>query len=187
MATDISLCSQALLLLGADTIASFDEGSLESTVASNLYEDTVRDILTKTRWRFASKKMELSRLTTEPLNQWKYQFQLPIDMLMLIRTYPTSNYEIYQDKLYTNNADVEIDYIYRVNEQFFPAYFVDALIYRLASKFAIPVTDDAAKGAEMRANYEILIKQARQADSQGRPNVGIEDADLWESYGGPFA
>jgi len=40
--SSIAICSRALLKLGADTIASFDESTAEAEVAANLYP-SIRD------------------------------------------------------------------------------------------------------------------------------------------------
>ena len=37
--TPLDICSRALILIGADPISSFDDGTTEATVAVNMYED----------------------------------------------------------------------------------------------------------------------------------------------------
>ena len=48
------ICNKALVLVGANTITSFNESTTESKVANNLYESTLENLLTRCRWRFAS-------------------------------------------------------------------------------------------------------------------------------------
>ena len=64
--TDIDICARALILIGASPITSFDDGTTEATVASNLYEDTVKDLLSRHRWRFSTGQVQMSRLTAVP-------------------------------------------------------------------------------------------------------------------------
>ena len=67
--TKIDICARALVMIGV-SITSFTDGTTESTVASNLYEDTIKNILSSYRWRFASKQAQLSRLTDAPDHKW---------------------------------------------------------------------------------------------------------------------
>ena len=57
------ICNQALVLVGANTITSFTESTTESKVASQLYESTLENLLTRCRWRFSTKQEQLSRKT----------------------------------------------------------------------------------------------------------------------------
>lgn len=176
VATAIKINSNALILLGHTPIASFSDAGSGAQVASNLYETSLRSMLSSHRWRFATKKAQLARLTAEPLNEWQYQFQLPTDFIMLIDVFETSNFEIYGDKLYTNTTTAYIDYIYRVDEAYFPPWFTKALEFFLAAQYAIPVTGNSTRMAEYNNMYEMQMKRARFADSAERPNTGIVDA-----------
>ena len=121
-----------------------------------------------------SASLSLSRLADTPHNEWQYAFQLPSDLLMLIRTYPNSLYEVYEDKLYSNNATVDIDYVFRPKSAAFPAYFVKALGYKLASEFSISITNNQTMADRMEDRYLKAIAKAKFNDSQGRPNVAVQ-------------
>lgn len=166
------IVSQALLYIGEAPISSFSEGTA-GLVASNLYDITRDDLLTAYRWRFAVGKKSLSRLTSTPLNEWQYAFQLPTDLLLLIRTYPNSKYEVYEDKIYSNSATLEIDYVFRPESGAFPAFFVKALSYKLAAEFAIAITNNQSLADRMEMRAADSLKKARFNDSQGRANTAI--------------
>ena len=75
--TALILCSRALLKLGAQTIASFDEGTAEAEVAANLYP-AVRDALLSAHpWSFATGQAALVRLDATPAADFRHAFQLP--------------------------------------------------------------------------------------------------------------
>jgi hypothetical protein len=171
----VQLSSNALILLGDSPISSFTEEGAGAVTASNLYESSYLSILSSHRWNFATKKATLAKLTALPKNEYKYQFQMPTDIVMLITTYPTSTYRILGDKLYSNSNAVEIDYIYKITEDKFPAYFVKAFEFYLASQFAIPITEDLNKADIMQRFYERESRKARYADSQSQPAVPIQD------------
>mgnify|MGYP001480710199 FL=1 len=61
----LDICSRALILIGAEPISSFDDGSTEALVCVNLYEDIVRTSLTNTRWRFSTNQKVLNRMKAE--------------------------------------------------------------------------------------------------------------------------
>lgn len=172
--SSVKLASNGLLLLGHQPIASFEEASTGAQVASNLYETSYLSTLTTYRWRFAAKKVKLARLSAVPLNGFSYQFQLPSDFLYLIKPL-SSNWELYEDKLYTNSSEEEIDYIYRVNEDKLPAYFAKAFEFFLALQFAIPITGDLNKAAAMQRMYEAEMRKAKYADATQRPPETFQD------------
>ena len=176
IASAIKINSNALILLGHTPIASFSDAGSGALVASNLYETSLRALLSSHRWRFATKKVQLARLTASPINDYNYQFQLPTDFIMLIKVQDQSNYEIYGDKLYSNSITAYIDYIYRVDESLFPPWFTKALEFFLAAQYAVPVTGNSTRMQEYNAMYEMQMRRARNIDSAERPNIGIVDS-----------
>jgi hypothetical protein len=180
MATDISMCSNALLLIGHSTIASFTDPGAGAEVASNLYETTYENMLTLHRWRFASAKAQLSRLVSSPLNEWDYAYTLPANYLTMIKLYPETDFEIYENLLYSNEPTVSIDYIFKPDESRLPAYFVKLMEFHLAAQFAIPVTDNTSKAEEYRRMFEDQLRRSKFIDSQARPQDPIVDSPFIE-------
>ncbi len=165
----ISISSNALILLGHPPISSFSEPGAGAQAASNLYEQSYLNMLTIHRWRFATKKAQLARLTATPLNGYNYQFQLPSDLLYLIRKDVGFKFEIYEDRLYSNNTTEEIDYIYRVEEDKLPPYFIKTFEFFMAAQLAIPVVGNSTRMQEYNGMYEMQLKRAKFADSSQRP------------------
>ncbi len=172
--TDIDICARALILIGANPITSFEDGTTEATVAANLYEDTVRDMLTRYRWRFASGQTQLSRLTDAPTSRWDAAYQAPADMLMLHVVTVNDNpiaYDRYQDLIYCNATTEDVvvaDYTFRANEELWSPGFITAIEYQLASIFAYSVAaqTDLSDLMEKRALRQMTI--ARNIDSQSQ-------------------
>ena len=105
MATKIDLVSAALVLIGDTPINSLIGNSRSQQVANTLYDSIVNNELTKHRWGFARSKAQLSLTTDTPIDQeWQSIYQLPSDILFLIKLYPSVNYQIYGSKVYTNNT-----------------------------------------------------------------------------------
>lgn len=172
-ASDISLSSNAMILLGGNTITSFSEETTEARVASNLFDHSFKAILSQFRWRFATKQAELARLVATPESVYTYQFQLPVDLLYLSNTIDVEDFELYEDKLYTNHTEVKIEYIYNIASDKIPAYFAIMFEFYLASKFAIPLTGDIDKASYYTQQYEKALQKARFADSTQRPIQGF--------------
>ena len=107
--SNIDIANQGLVLVGANTIASFSDNNTESKVANQLYESTLKNLLTKARWRFASKQAQLSKSSTDPLDKWDAAYQIPTDAL-LIHTVTVADkviaYDRYNEYLYTNTNSI---------------------------------------------------------------------------------
>jgi len=171
--TDIDIASNALLLIGENPIASFTEDTVSALIAGNLYNPTYESLLTLHPWRFASTKAELSRLTEAPTNQWNYAFQLPADFLVAQHVDEgNDNYQIYGAQLYSNNKTMILDYTYKPDESFLPAYFTELLELRLSAVFAIPITESATRGEYYAKLAEKQLQRAKTIDSQSTPSIG---------------
>jgi len=178
MATSkVDICARALVMIGAQPISSFEDGSTEALVASNVYEDILQASLTRHRWKFATNQKELSLLSTTPVGRYEYAYQLPADPGVLqINTLTVNDYIIpytrYKNMIYVNtygaNHNLVLDYIYRVEEDYFPAHFRLALEYELASLFAGSVARDAG-----------MINQFKQmSDRQFLISKNIDTAEV---------
>jgi len=177
MISPISLVSNALNLLGADRIASFEDDSTEAEITKELFWTTYRAMLTETRWRFATKVYKLNRLYESPDEAlgYMYQYQLPNDYLMLVNA-GTKDYTIQGDRVLSNAKEMTITYIYEPPVALLPAYFIKALEYNLAFNFAIPITDDRTKMNDFATLYGVQLKKAKFADASSNPTISIESS-----------
>lgn len=180
MASKIDLCSNALILIGDKPINSLTGGTRAQQVASNLYDNIKTFELTKHRWGFARKKAQISLTTETPVdNEFSSIYQLPSDMLFLIKLYPITRYRILGDKVYTNHSSaLYAEYIYDVAESEFPAYFTKMMEYALAKDFATSVRDSAAAREEMAMEYLNASRMARYTDAQQYPQEPITSNPL---------
>ena len=172
--TKIDICARALIMIGAQPISSFSDGSTEALVASNIYDDVVEASLTRCRWRFATTQAELSLLANAPTGRFDYAYQVPTSPAVLqIITLTVNDYVIpysrYQNYIYLNgygsNNEVIMDYIYKVDEQYFPPHFRLALEYELAALFAGSVARDNGLIEQFKTLSERQFLIARNIDS----------------------
>ena len=173
--TNIDICARALVMIGASPITSFEDGTTESLVASNTYEDTIRSDLTLTRWRFATGQAQLSRLTDAPEGRFDAAYQLPSNTLALHTVTINDNilgYDRYENMIYCNatSSDVLIaDYTYRVDEERWPPYFTVLAQYHMASIFAAAVARSAKLQELFLTQYATQLRTAKSIDGQGQP------------------
>lgn len=193
--TKLTICSDALISIGAAPISSFSESGDAVTVADRLYDDVRDQLLMQYPWSWSIKKSILARLVSTPTTEWKYKYQLPGDILGVPHAVflssqagarPVREWEIYGTELYCDYESVWIDYQYRVSESLFPEYFVRLLRAALAAEFAIPVTDSTGKadywhrkafGTPDENLRGGLMRVAMNIDG-GRPPQSFEDFPL---------
>ena len=172
--TDIDICARALVMIGAQPISSFSDGSTEALVASNLYTDVVESCLTRHRWRFATTQQALSLLTNTPTGRYDYAYALPTTPGVLNIISITVNdivipYARYQNYIYVNGYGsantLVMDYIYKVGEEYFPPHFRLAVEYELAALFAGSVARDNGLIEQFKTLSERQFLIARNIDS----------------------
>ncbi|MCP3675275.1 MAG: hypothetical protein GY829_12490 [Gammaproteobacteria bacterium] len=174
MSSKIDLVSSALVLIGDSPINSLTGNTRAQQVANSLYDTIVQNELTKHRWGFARRKAQLSLTTDEPVDEWKSIYQLPTDLLVLIKLNPRVNYQILGDKVYTNHSQaLYCDYIKNVGESEWPVYFDAMVKYALAKDFATSIRDSSSIRQEMTNEYIIASGMARYTDSQQHPQTAI--------------
>lgn len=194
--TGVSICSDALILLGAKPISSFNDGTDEANTCDRLYSDVRDTVLSLYPWSFAYKKVKLARLVTTPNSEWKYEYQMPGDRLgnprALFETSslyarPVKEWDIQGDKILTNYEEVYVDYPYQTPEYAMPKYFVQLLKYYMAWHLALPITEQESKSAYWQGvavggpaenGRGGFFRQASNVDGQGQPPQVIEDYAL---------
>lgn len=196
--TDIRICSDALLMLGAKAISSFNEGTSASNTCDRLYPGIKYSTLQSYPWSFSFKKVQLAQTINTPVNQYRYEYQLPSDRLGAIRraynstavgTGTFNDWVIQGDKLLTNETTVVIDYQFAPTESEMPAYFVQLLKYMMAWHLADPITDQVSKtqywqqvavGSPGENNRGGYFRTAMVVDGQGNTTQSFEDFSLIE-------
>jgi hypothetical protein len=180
MATDIEINNQALLLVGATQIQAFDDESREAEVSSALYFTIKETLLSIHPWTFALGQKNLTRITQVPLGDFNYAYQLPTNpkMLKVIKTDPNSRYRIFEDKLYCDNAEVNITYLFDPKEQNYPSFFISALVMELAKFYAAALIQDDTSIQIFTSLAEKELRKARNIDSQQQPPIGIDPQEF---------
>ena len=182
--TSVDFVNRALTLLGENEITALDPGeSAQAAIATQLYESTKETLLTGFQWKFATKRADLVVLSDTAPDPWSYMFALPDDYLDLQRTRPLGvNYELtaqptapFSTRLVTNQSALAIEYTFDVGEGLMPAMFQEALVLKLAVKFAVAITEDPNKAALWSGPSMQAEAKARTQDYQQAPAREIID------------
>lgn len=182
------ICSRALLKIGAQTVASLDEGTAEAEVAANLYPSVRDALLSSHPWSFATGQASLPRLVATPLADYAFAYQLPAGFLRVLSAGGASRgeglaYRLHEDKLHCDEEQVTLTYIFRPNEAEFPPFFASALVTRLAAEFCIPLTESTSRTQLLYDLAEKELKQAKLIDSQQDTPRAISDFPLIRARG----
>ncbi len=176
------ICNQALVLVGANTITSFEENTTESKVANQLYETSLENLLSRCRWRFATKQQQLSRLTGTPTARWSAKYSLPSDALILHTVTIGDNvieYDRYSTEVFCDatSADIVVaDYTFQPSEADFPPYFKQALVFELASLFAgaIARNDQLSTLYQNRAMTQTAYAKSQDSQAQTTRRMNVD-------------
>ena len=158
--------NMALTLIGAGSISALDDQQIR--LIEKLYTPTLKETLAAHTWNFATSRAVLVEATPVPTFGFDHKFTLPTDCLTIVELYDSdSEWKIEGGFLLTDDDTASVIYIANITDTTkFSATFNTALMYHLASKFAVPMAKD--KGLQ-KQNYELYINTcagARSIDSR---------------------
>lgn len=183
MASDLEIVNGALSRIGIAPISAIGESSEAGLLAQqtyNLYRD---QLLQGHPWKFATISEAISDLHTPVPPGWTSAFKKPTAALRVFQVNgmglddewdvesTSSNYDIIVVN-YTATT-INIRYIKKVEDPGrFSAGFVDALMDKLAERWAEPLTSSNTLTDRLSQRAEATIRQARSYDGQeGTPRI----------------
>ena len=180
-ATDIEVAQKAMVLIGLEPLTSFTDSTDEALVANTIYEDVVEDCLAQHNWNFATGQKQMSRLTDVPVDRWDAAYALPtnpavIQVLTVTIDDTPQTYDIYERNVYINaseNDTVVLNYVFRVETQYWPPAFTMWVIFRLASILALSVTRKGDVASSYTQLAENQFRKAKARDSQQVTTQGL--------------
>ncbi|HYZ31016.1 MAG TPA: hypothetical protein VE684_01895 [Crenalkalicoccus sp.] len=184
----LALCSRALLKLGAQPIASLEEGTAEAEVAANLYPGIRDALLAAHPWSFATGQATLPRLAATPVADFAHAFQLPAGLLRVLSAGAPDRssgipYRILEGRLFASSEQVSLAYIFRPDESTFPPFFAAALVNRLAAEFCLPLTENDQRANLLFRQADLEFRAARLVDSQQATPRALGDFPLLTARG----
>jgi hypothetical protein len=173
MATEVSICSNALRRLGDDPITSLTDDTERARLCNAFYQDSRDLVLRSHPWNFAITRASLAQLSDTPAYGYNYMYALPTDpycLRVLEMEYADFIFKIENDAtngrvLVTDESTAKILYIARItNPTLFDSMFVETLTSKLAADLAYPITGSVQLQGQMEKMYRDKLSEARSVD-----------------------
>ena len=181
MASQVGICNQALVKVGASRIVALTDESKQARTLNAIY-DVKRDAeLAANPWTFAIKRLEIPASSTPP----GYAYPLPSDYLAMVEVgqdyafYDTDHGALFAIETDSNGSPailtdqvspLQIRYVSRVtNAGLFPAVFVEALACRLAAEICEDLTQSLSKREQAWKERTQAIREAKRLNAIEQP------------------
>ncbi|MDH0639092.1 hypothetical protein N5D52_19330 [Pseudomonas sp. GD03860] len=187
MATGVSICSNALLMLGAQTINDFqDSQNLDrAKLCANLYPSQRDSILRAHPWNCCIKRVVLAPLAEAPPFGYSSAFELPADCLRVLEVGTGGcqiDYLVERQTIQANTMVLELRYVFRNEvEATWDSHLVDLMTAAMAAVLAYPVTQSTSERDSREAKLAQLFRQAKAADGQEDPPQTLGNEHLLAS------
>lgn len=185
MASDVSICSNALLMLGAQPINSLSENSDRARLCAGLFETTRDDVLRSHFWNCATTRTTIAPDVATPAFDYAYQFTLPSDW---IRTISVGEYGYETDyrqegrKILSDESSLKLTYIYKNTDvTTWDVSLVKAMTHAMQAALAYPITQSASMAQVADQQLAMYMKRARAIDGQDTPPETMGDFPLMNS------
>lgn len=178
MTRKVDIVSLAFIRIGQPPVNDLDSGGDYVASASKIYDTQYENALTDYDWGFARTVAQLTRLTASPpsATAWANAFQLPADCLTPRGVIPYSDYEVMSGRIYSNQNDLWLEYLYKPIEANLPSYFIDYLVIKLCADFCVLVTGKQSLQQQFLNMIPIAFNQASYKDSRAHPQHMIKDS-----------
>lgn len=179
--TSTSICNSALAKLGAERIISLDADNSRAKLLKEQYEKIRDELLYSHPWNFATARVQIAPLSEQPLFDFDYQFQLPVDCL---RVYGTdlpqgAEWKVEGRLLLCNYETLNIKYIKKEEDcSLYTPAFVEVLALKIAADCAYSLVQSIQLADAMFKKYEYQLRQARSFDAQESMGDRVY-ADTW--------
>jgi len=174
-ASDTEIANDALGRLGISPIMELSDDSKQAQFAKRFFDQTREEVLAARPWTFAIKRQNLSQLSTAPISEWQYAYQLPSDFLRLVQINNDEietikfKYAIEGRTIVTDENPITICYVARVTDPtLYSPLFSEAFALKLASKLVGPLTGALKLSMDYLALYEKAITTPQVGEQQGR-------------------
>jgi len=175
----VTIAQRALARIGNTTISSLDQGTPPANYAQTLLPEAVQSVYDQFDWKSSIKRVQLSQLTTVPLYEWDYAYQLPNDFARLIGTSSSNAYSIENETLLSDDEELYITYIaYPLEATDIPGHLSHLLVTYLAFLLSTPLTSNESTTQRLLAEYNMALEQAKRD-----ANAGVYEEPGTDWYG----
>lgn len=184
MATDISICSNALLMLGQSAISSFSETGDRVTLCANLYPSVRDAVLRSHPWNCATKRVLLSPANPPPAFDFSCRFPKPSDWLRTLQVGKNGcqiDFRSEGRSILANANALPLVYIARVSPVEWDPSLVHVVELAMAAKLAYAVTSSTSMEQLKMQEFKDALKSAKAEDGQDDPPEEFEEGSFVEA------
>lgn len=182
MTTPVTICSNALLMLGDNPIADFDEDNDRARLASNLWPIARDAMLRRHVWNCAIKRVILAPLVTAPAFDYGYQFQLPGDWLRTLSIGEEGErprYRIEGRVILMDENACRLRYVFRnENPATWDALLVECMTMVMRRLFAYPISQSGSLEQAIAGYVREALREARAVDGMEDEPEALDDSPL---------
>lgn len=173
MSSSVSICSNALVMLGGVPFSSFEEPKPHVRTAAVLYPSVRDDVLRAHPWNCAIKRELLAPMAMPPAFGFNYQFQLPGDWLRNIQVGRDGcpiPYRTEGQRLLANVTVLPLVYVFRnYDEDSWSTNLIRVMERAMAAEMAYPVTASTSLSDSAYNKFNQQLKIAKAVDGQDDP------------------
>lgn len=178
----VSICSNALILLGDKPISDFSENNDRTRAVANLYTYKRDKVLRLHPWNCAVKRVVLSPDEAAPEFDWAYQFSLPEDFLRVVAVGLSGQeheYAVEGRKIMLDRNVCYLRYIWRnETESTWDSLLVDAMTQVMVASLSYLITKSTSKQGGEEEIIKAVLKTARAVDGQEGTSETLGDFPL---------
>lgn len=192
MATDVTICSAALQLLGDSPITSLSGTERAAKICNNTYSLVRDEVLRAHPWNCLVTRAALSPLASEPVSGWSYQFAKPANFLRVLRVTDENDndlaYVFESNRILANADTIYLHYLERKSEGSWDSNLVAVMTRRMQVELAYPITKSTSLRESLEDTFNRpvtgTLAMAKAVDGQENPPEEYGDSPLIAVRGG---
>jgi len=164
----VSICNNALLLIGCNPITSLTDGNKAANACNLVFDRTLDTLLRMHLWNFAVTRATLASETTAPAFGYAYSYPLPADYIRLVGLENNSMpHKIERGNLLTDAEVVNLIYIARIEDVTkYDPLFVEAFVLMLAMNLSYILIGSNQRIGSLKEEFDRKLFLAKQVDGQ---------------------
>lgn len=180
----VSVCSNALLMLGAQPINDFTESNDRARLAANLYPGVRDSLLREHPWSCAIKRVLLAHDVQKPAFGYSYSFTLPADYVRVLSVGDegeTIDYLIEERRILAKVSSLKLRYVFQNTDiSTYDSLLVNLLELAMAAKMAYAITQSTSMAQYRLQEYQLALRTAKALNGLEYPADTLGNSPLLE-------
>lgn len=166
-----SIATAAALKLGQEPIRSITDLDDDNAILINArFDYCLNSVLRMHDWSSCKQRVILTPTTNTPVFEYQYEFQLPSDLVKILRVSSEGNnvhYEIQQKTINSDLATIQLEYLaYPTDISRMDYLLAEAVASYIAYELAYKVNTDTAFKNSLYIDFERTLSKAKKAERE---------------------